>query len=478
MDRARRTGPWALLPTHADWRAAHAHPRRDLVAGLTVAVVALPLALAFGVSSGLGAQAGLVTAVVAGALAAVFGGSNLQVSGPTGAMTVVLIPVVHRFGAHGVLTVGLLAGAILVVLASARVGGLVRLLPMPVIEGFTAGIAVVIALQQVPAALGVDGGQHEHVWAAAATAVAGFVSAPTWPAVALAVGVAALMLLGPRLLPALPFSLVGVVLATLVVAVAGLDVTLIGALPTELPAPSLALTHAVVLAVIVLGLSGIVGRIPLAALAGVLLATTVRMVEVGSLRALLRSTRREAAVLVVTFAVTVAIDLVTAVIVGLAVAVLLALHRVAGTAGGEQVPVGPAPDGADHTDEERALFAEHIVAYRFDGPLFFATAHRLLLETSEIADVRVVVLRMSRVSSIDATGAQVLDDAIRRLERRGTLVLLSGLRPECDRALEALGVVGRLRRQGAVFPDSVSAIEYARAYLASDAALPAGLTPA
>ena len=176
MDRARRTGPWALLPTHADWRAAHAHPRRDLVAGLTVAVVALPLALAFGVSSGLGAQAGLVTAVVAGALAAVFGGSNLQVSGPTGAMTVVLIPVVHRFGAHGVLTVGLLAGAILVVLAFARVGGLVRLLPMPVIEGFTAGIAVVIALQQVPAALGVDGGQHEHVWATAAAAVA--VSSP------------------------------------------------------------------------------------------------------------------------------------------------------------------------------------------------------------------------------------------------------------------------------------------------------------
>ena len=133
----------------------------------------------------------------------------------------------HRFGANGVLTVGLLAGAILVVLACARVGGLVRPVPMPVIEGFTAGIAVVIALQQVPAALGVDGGQHEHVWAAAAAAVAGFVMAPTWSAVALAVGVAALMLLGPRLLPALPFSLVGVALATLVVAVAGLDVALI-----------------------------------------------------------------------------------------------------------------------------------------------------------------------------------------------------------------------------------------------------------
>lgn len=550
MDRTR-TGRWGLLPTGADWRAARAHPRSDIVAGLTVAVVALPLALAFGVSSGLGAQAGLVTAVVAGVLAAAFGGSNLQVSGPTGAMTVVLIPVVHRFGAHGVLTVGLLAGAILVVLAVARVGRLVRLLPMPVIEGFTAGIAVVIALQQLPAALGVDGGQHEHVWATAAAAVAAFVTTPGWPAVALAGGVTALMLAGPRLLPSVPFSLIGVALATLAAEAGRLDVARIGALPSELPAPSLAfldlaavpsllpsavavaalaglesllsatvadgmtvdqrhdpdrellgqgianlaaplfggvaatgaiartavnvrsgarsrlaaLTHSVVLAVIVLGLAGVVAHIPLAALAGVLLATTVRMVEVGSLRALLHSTRRDAAVLVVTFAVTVAIDLVTAVIAGLAVAVLLALHRVATAAGGEQVPVGPAPDGADHTDEERALFAEHIVAYRFDGPLFFATAHRLLLETSEIADVRVVVLRMSRVSSIDATGAQVLDDAIRRLERRGVLVLLSGLQPGQDRALEALGVADRLRRQGAVFPDSVSAIEHARAHL-------------
>ena len=105
------------------------------------------------------------------------------------------------------------------------------------------------------------------------------------------------------------------------------------------------------------------------------------------------------------------------------------------------------------------------MAYRFERPPFFATAHRLLLETSEIADVRVVILRMSRVSSIDATGAQVLDDAIRRLERRGMLVLLSGLRPGHDRALEALGVADRLRRQGAVFPDSVSAIEHARAHV-------------
>ena len=153
-------------------------PRRDLLAGLTVAVVALPLALAFGVTSGLGAQAGLITAVVAGAVAAVFGGSNLQVSGPTGAMTVVLVPVVAQFGAAGVLMVGVMAGLILIGLALARLGRYVRYLPTPVIEGFTAGIAVVIALQQVPAALGVAGAHGEKVWAVAADAVARFAAPP------------------------------------------------------------------------------------------------------------------------------------------------------------------------------------------------------------------------------------------------------------------------------------------------------------
>lgn len=167
-----------LLPSPADWRPARRSPGRDLIAGLTVAVVALPLALAFGVGSGLGAQAGLATAVVAGAVAAVFGGSNLQVSGPTGAMTVVLVPIVHSHGPGGVLAVGLLAGIVLVVLALARVGRYARYMPTPVIEGFTAGIAVVIALQQVPAALGVTG-EGERVWQAAGDAVANFVRTRT-----------------------------------------------------------------------------------------------------------------------------------------------------------------------------------------------------------------------------------------------------------------------------------------------------------
>lgn len=110
------------MPPRSDWADVRRAPLGDLVAGSTVALVALPLALAFGVSSGLGAEAGLVTAIVAGAVAAVFGGSSLQVSGPTGAMAVVVVPVAQEFGARGVLMVGAMAGLILVVLAFAKVG--------------------------------------------------------------------------------------------------------------------------------------------------------------------------------------------------------------------------------------------------------------------------------------------------------------------------------------------------------------------
>src|SRR4051795_7456492 len=187
-----------LLPQRSDWTAVRRSPRRDIVAGLTVAVVALPLALAFGVTSGMGARAGLITAVVAGAVAAVFGGSNLQVSGPTGAMTVVLVPVIAQFGATGVWMVGVMAGVILIGLAIARLGRFVRYLPTPVIEGFTAGIAVVIALQQVPAALGVAGAHGDKVWAVAADAAARFAAHPHPAPIAVALGVAAVILLGAR----------------------------------------------------------------------------------------------------------------------------------------------------------------------------------------------------------------------------------------------------------------------------------------
>ncbi|WP_280715638.1 SulP family inorganic anion transporter [Kitasatospora sp. MAP5-34] len=534
-------------------------PRKDLIAGLTVAIVALPLALGFGISSGAGAEAGIATAVVAGALAAVFGGSNLQVSGPTGAMTVVLVPIVHQYGTSGVLTVGLLAGVLLIVLALARAGRYMAYVPLPVIEGFTVGIAAVIALQQVPGALGVKTPKGDNPVLVAGQAMVDFVAHPHWAAIALALAVAALMLAGARVKPGIPFSLIAVVAATLVVKAADLPVAVIGHLPAGLPAPSLgffnasavpsllpaalavaalaaleslmsasaadamsvserhdsnrelfgqglanlaaplfggvaatgaiartavnvrsggtsrlaALVHAAVLAVIVFAAAPLVAGIPLAALAGVLIATAVRMVEVGSLRALARAGRGEAAVMILTAGATLAFNLVTAVITGLVASGVLALRSVARAARVEQVPLHQDLPPADHHEEEQALLGEHIVAYRIDGPLLFAAAHRFLLELTESAEVKVAILRMSRVSAIDASGARVLGDAIDKLQRRGTLVLLSGIRDEHHRPLDALGVLDELRTDGHVFATTPEAIAYARTSLHTSGTLPA-----
>lgn len=551
----------SLLPARADFAVMARNPRRDLLAGLTVAIVALPLALGFGVSSGLGAEAGLATAVVAGVLAALFGGSNLQVSGPTGAMTVVLVPIVARHGPTGVLTVGLMAGVMLVALAVLRAGKYMQYVPAPVVEGFTLGIACVIALQQLPNALGVPKPEGERVLVVTGRAIAAFAKSPNWTAVAFAVTVAATMLIGARWRPTVPFSILGVAVATIVAQAADLDAaTPIGDLPSGLPAPSLsfldpgglgsllapavavaalaalesllsasvadgmtvgqkhdpdrelfgqglaniaaplfggvpatgaiartavnvrtgagsrlaALVHAAVLAAIVFAAAPLVSRIPLAALAGVLLATAVRMVEVGSLRAMARATRSDAVILVLTAVATLVLDLVYAVIIGLVVAGALALRAVAKQARLDQVPL----DRGDHSAEEHALLAEHIVAYRIDGPLFFAAAHRFLLELTEVADVRVVILRLSRVSTVDATGALVLKDAVEKLNRRGIVVLASGLRPGHRQVLDSVGMLHVLNSRGREFATTPEAIQGARHHLESVGVLRPARAPA
>ncbi|MFG2030579.1 SulP family inorganic anion transporter [Streptomyces sp. NPDC048825] len=546
----------ALLPGRTDLTEMRRDPRRDLLAGLTVAIVALPLALGFGVSSGLGAEAGLATAVIAGALAAVFGGSNLQVSGPTGAMTVVLVPIVAEHGPSGVLAVGLMAGVMLVALALLRAGKYMQYVPAPVVEGFTLGIACVIGLQQIPNALGVPKPEGDRVLVVTWRALEEFAKHPNWTAAAFALAVAAVMLMGARLRPTVPFSILAVIAATVVAQVAGLDAAQpIGELPSGLPAPSLSfldpgslgslfapavavaalaalesllsasvadgmtvgqkhdperelfgqglaniaaplfggvpatgaiartavnvrtgassrlssLTHAAVLAVIVFAAAPLVSRIPLAALAGVLLATAIRMVEVGSLRAMAKATRSDALILVLTAVATLALDLVYAVIIGLVVAGALALRAVAVQARLDQVPL----DRGDHSAEEHALLAEHIVAYRIDGPLFFAAAHRFLLELAEVADVRVVILRMSRVTTIDATGALVLKDAVEKLHRRGIVVMTSGIRAGQRQVLDSVGALELLRLEGREYATTPEAIQGARTHLECAGVMPA-----
>jgi high affinity sulfate transporter 1 len=523
-------------------------PRRDLLAGLTVGVVALPLALGFGISSGLGAQAGLVTAIVAGVVAALFGGSNLQISGPTGAMTVVLIPIVAAHGRDGVLVVGLLAGLMLVVMAVAGLGGYVRFIPLPVVEWFTLGIAVIIALQQVPAALGVTG-SGDKVAGVARSAFVNWWEQPQWWAPGMTLGVVLVMWLTARIRRGVPGSLVAVLLATGVAELLHLDIARIGALPSHLAAPRLpdvawshlndflvpalavavlaalesllsasvadamsvaerhdpdrellgqglanlaspifggipataaiartavnvrsgahsrlsAVVHSAFLLGVIVLLAPLVSRIPLAALAGILIATAIRMVELGSVRAMLRAARSDAAVLVGTAVATVAFDLVSAVAIGVVAAGALALRQVARSSSLERRPVD---EGIDHEDEEHALLDEHIVAYRLEGSLFFAAAHRALLELSTLSDIRVVILRMSRVATVDATGASVLRDTIKQLEQRGITVMLSGVRDRHHGVLDALGVYGVLAHEGHLFDSTPAAITHARLHVA------------
>lgn len=400
----------ALLPSPRDYAGLRTSWRADLVAGLTVGVVALPLALAFGVSSGAGAEAGLVTAVVAGLVAAVFGGSNVQVSGPTGAMVVVLGPIVATRGVGALGVVCLIAGVFVVLAGVLRLGRTVGLIPWPVIEGFTVGIAVIIFLQQVPAALGVPAAGHDANAAVAAWQVLGEVRWPeaAW-SVATVAAVAAVMVLAPRVHRGLPGSIVAIVLVTVVAVVADLPLATIGALPAGLPAPSLpgldlgavrelaapavtvaalaaiesllsarvaaahsdtgpydgdrelvgqglatiaagvfggmpatgaiartavnvrsgartrvaAVVHALVLLLVVVAAGGVVGRIPLAALAGVLMVTAVRMVSPAVVRSVVTATRAAAVLFALTAVITVSVDLIYAVGIGIAAAAVM-----------------------------------------------------------------------------------------------------------------------------------------------------------
>lgn len=544
---AAPNGLRALLPRRADYAGLRRSWPSDLAAGLTVGIVALPLALAFGVATGVGAAPGLATAVIAGAVAAVFGGSHLQVSGPTGAMTVVLVPLVAARGPSVVYPVAILAGLVVVAAALLRLGRLLAYIPWPLIEGFTVGIAVVIAAQQVPHALGVTQPTVNNAAGAAVVAVGRFAQHPQWAVLGLLVLSVALTALLPRLHRTVPASLLAVTAVTLVADLTGAHATRIGALPSGLPMPSLpdlagagsllgpavivaflaslesllsarvadgmgdtprhdpdrellgqglaniasglcggmpatgaiartavnaragahtrlaALTHALVIAVVGYAATDLVARIPLVALAGVLLVTAYRMVERHNVLAVLRSTRGDAFVFGVTAVGTIAFDLIKAVEAGLALAVVLAFVHLASTA--QAVPEPLVADGID-SDVEHDLLTRHVLTYRLDGPLFFGASSRFLSELTTTADVRVVILRMSSIAMLDATGARALGELIEHLEARGITVLMKGANTEHTRLLTAVGTLAPMMSRGHVFADLPLAVRHAAMHLA------------
>jgi SulP family sulfate permease len=220
-----------------------------------------------------------------------------------------------------------------------------------------------------------------------------------------------------------------------------------------------AIGHGLVLALVAVALASVLAKVPLAALAGVLIITAVRMVEFGTVDTILRSTRNDALLLVATAAATVAFDLVIAVVVGTALASLLALKAVAEatTFDREQIEHVDVDDALEH-----ALLDEHIVAYRLDGALFFGAAQRFLLELTEVTDVKVVILRLGRLRVLDSTGAQALGDLITHLQHRHITVLLASVSEEHRGLLERVGVLDTLTHPNHLQPTFAEALEHAR----------------
>jgi SulP family sulfate permease len=483
-------------------------------------------------------------------------------------MTVVLVPIVHRYGADAVILVGVIAGVLVLGAALLRMGRYLAYIPWPVIEGFTVGIAAIIFLQQVPTALGLTASTGESTLVAAIDALRAASVAISAPSLALVILVAAIMVVLPRWHRALPASLIAVVVATLAAELLFLDVARIGALPGSLPLPSLptvelgelgmlfsaalavallaalesllsakvadgmasagrrydpdrelfgqglaniaaplfggmpatgaiartavnvragartrlsSIVHALVLLAVVLFLGAPVGAIPLAALSGVLMVTATRMVDVHNVRAVLRSTGGDAAILVVTAATTVLFDLILAVEVGIALAAILALRAVARSSAfiAEEVPddVAGGPDPEALTPHREAvLLHQRILTYRLDGALFFGASQRFLAELASVSDVRVVILRMPQLQVLDATGAQALGELIAELEGRDITVLIKGPRAEHVRVLRAVGALDHLRHEKHLFESLESAVAHARSHVERDIGMGASAT--
>ncbi|HEY1724242.1 MAG TPA: SulP family inorganic anion transporter [Steroidobacteraceae bacterium] len=509
--------------------------RHDLIAGLTVAIVALPLAMALAIASGTTPDKGLHTAIIAGLLISALGGSRVQIGGPTAAFIPVVFSVIERFGYGGLILCTLLAGLMLIAAGILRIGTLMKYMPQPVITGFTAGIAVSIFLSQVKDFLGLHMGavpadffarlsayaQHLGDFSAAATVIA-LVSValivllrrwrPAWPGFLIAVCVGTLICLLPgwsaetigsrfggipAQLPTFAFphiplertrelfpsaftiaflagveSLLSAVVADGMIGgrhrsngelvaqgIANIASALFGGLPatgalartaTNVRAgarsPVAGMAHAVFLLLFVLVLAPWMSYIPLAALAGVLLIVAWNMAEIESFRHLMRGPIGDRLVLLLTFVLTVMVDLTVAIEVGLILAAFLFMHRMSQVVAMESNLSLVDEDAAESAGAlemtQRAQLPEGVEVYQVSGPLFFAVANRLDEVLNQFPrPPRVFILRLRLVPLIDASGVSALRQLLKRCARAGTAVILSGLREQPRAILTQMGVI-------------------------------------
>jgi SulP family sulfate permease len=496
----------------------------DLIAGVTVGLVALPLAMAFGIASGVTPQAGIYTAVVAGFLISALGGSRLQIGGPTGAFVVIVAGIVATHGVSGLLIVTIMAGVILMLMAVTGLGSAVKYIPRPVTIGFTNGIAVLIASTQIKDFLGLETGAVPGEFLLRMRVLAYSLGSVSWPAVLLATGSLLVILLLPKLTKRVPGSIVALAIATVAVAAFGLSVETIGSkfggIPTGLPHVSLpdvrpdlivpllpaavtvamlaaiesllsavvadgmsgdkhnsnvellaqgianlavpfvggipatgaiartatnirsgartpvsGIVHSLTLLAILLVAAPLARFIPLATLAAILFVVAYNMSEWREVRTILKLSKADIVVWVMTFALTVLADLTVAVEIGMLFAALLYIYRVSQTTTVAPVTEEYIEDGRPHVLQDK-LLPPYVLVLRIHGPFLFGATEKLSEATIDIDSLpSIIILRLRNMTAIDATGLHELERLTERLRATGRTLLLCGARSQPEQLL-------------------------------------------
>lgn len=499
---------------------------KDFMAGVTVAAVAIPLALAFGVSSGATAASGLLTAIIGGFVISLLGGAFYQISGPTGAMAAILMSIIAQYGISGVFTATVMAGILLIVAGIFHLGRLTAFIPMPVITGFTSGISIIIALGQLDNFFGVTSTGSSVVEKFASYFKGGF--SPNWVAVAIGAAVILFMAVYPKKWNAVvPASLVSIILATAAVMIFSLDVAAVGTIPSSLlledrfsfegfdfssvsgliaPAISIAalgmvesllcgasagrmtgvrldndreliaqgvgnvlapmfggipataaiartsvaiksgaqtrltgMFHAVVLLVSMLALGPVMARIPLSALAGVLLVTAWRMNEWDTIKYIFTHKFKGAMLkFLATMAATILFDLTIAIVTGVVIALVLLVRRLSRLEiHYDQVN----PERLKNRKKPLAeVYAHAEVAY-ITGALIFANAQMIADMEENFEGKSAVLFSMRGTSYMDISGAQVFLELIESLHKKEIPVYICGVSDSVKEMMERSGIV-------------------------------------
>ena len=500
---------------HYSWSAFAA----DLASGVTVGLVALPLAMAFAIASGLAPEAGIYCAVVTGFLISALGGSKFQIGGPTGAFVVVVAGIVAAYGVDGLFMCTMMAGVLLVILGVTGMGTAVKYLPRPVVIGFTNGIAVLIASTQIRDFLGLAVDRVPSEFAARMAVLAGH--AATWSPSATAFGAAALalMIVLRRLAPKVPGAIVALVLGTLAAAIFAAPIDTIGArfggIPSGLPHlkipefhpemiptllrpaitvallgaiesllsavvadrmggdkhdPNVELTaqgianivsplfgglpatgaiartatniragartpvsgmiHALTLLGVLVAAAPLARFIPMPVLAAILLMVSWNMGEWHEIPKLLRLTKTDVAVWAVTFGLTVFADLTLAVEVGMVLAALTFIRRVAVTTDIARVTPDFVEAGRVHILQDKVI-PSYVSVFKIHGPFLFGAADKLSKITDHLDHLQpVVILRLRYMTAIDGTGLRAFEDLADRLRASGRTLILCGAREQ------------------------------------------------